>query len=42
MLLKENEREILTCMRKFEREGLDGVSQLVRSLEKKNEREFKF
>jgi hypothetical protein len=29
-------------MRKYEREGLDGVSQLIKRLEKENERESIF
>jgi hypothetical protein len=29
-------------MRKYEREGLDGVSQLIKHLEKENERESIF
>jgi hypothetical protein len=36
------EKEILTGMIECEREGLDSVSKLIKSLEKKSERESRF
>jgi len=36
------EKEILTSMREFEREGLDSVSYVIRSLERESERKLGF
>jgi hypothetical protein len=36
---RERESEILIGMIKFEKEGLDDVSQLIRTLERKGKRE---
>ncbi len=38
----EREREILTSMRECEKEGLDGVNKLFKSLEKESERDLRF
>jgi hypothetical protein len=40
MLQKKS--EILKGMRKFEKEGLDGLSQLINTLERQSKRESRF
>jgi hypothetical protein len=38
----KREREILTCMREFERKGLDSLYQLIRSLKSVWKRQLGF